>query len=161
MDILGKVAVMTSLNGWAAPAQVSVISGNHQSILGRDLMGTLVLELVQRKKVMGITGEWSSQEEEENDELQTYFCKLYPNLFTRIGKIRNAKVRVEFFENLKPIQQKGRRVPISLQDKVDKKIHRLMNQGHIVKLQECSDNYFVSPKVITMKKDGSIKLALE
>ena len=87
--------------------------------------------------------------------------KLYPNLFTRIGKIRNAKVRAEFFENLRPIQQKGRRVPISLQDKVDKEIHRLMNEGHIVKLQECSDKYFVSPIVITVKKDGSIKLALE
>ena len=113
-----------SLNGWAAPAQVSVISGNHQSILGRDLMGTLRLELVQRKREMGITGEGSSQEEEEYDELQTYFCKLYPNLFTEIGKIRNAKVRANFFKNLKSIQQKGRRVPISLQDKVDKEIRK-------------------------------------
>ena len=65
-----------SLNGRAAPAQVSVISGNHQSILGRDLMGTLGMELVQKGNVMGITGESSSQEEEEYDELQTYFCKL-------------------------------------------------------------------------------------
>ena len=30
INILGKVAVMMSLNGWAPPAQVSVISGNHQ-----------------------------------------------------------------------------------------------------------------------------------
>ena len=82
INILGKVAVMMSLNGWAAPAQVSVKSGKHQSILGRNLMGTLGLELVQQKKMMGITGEVSSQEE-EYDELQTYFCKLYPNLFTR------------------------------------------------------------------------------
>ena len=90
IHILGKVAVTMLLNGWAAPAQVSVISGTHQSILGRNLMGTIGLELVQRRKVMGTTGEGSSQEEEEYDELQTYFCKLYPNLFTRIGKIRNA-----------------------------------------------------------------------
>ena len=163
INILGKVTVMMSLNRWAAPAQVSVISGNHQSILGRDLMGTLGRDLMgtQRKKVMGITGEGISQEEEEYDELQTYFCKFYPNLFTRIGKIRNAKVKAEFFENLKPIQQKGRRMPINLQEKVDKEIHRLINEGHIVKLQECSDKYFVSPIVITVKKDGSIKLALE
>ena len=124
-------------------------------------MGTLGLELVQRKKVMGITWEGSSQEEEEYDELQTYFCKLYPNLFTRIVKIRNAKVRADFFENLNPIQPKGRRVPISLQEKVDKEINQLINEGHITKLQECSDKYFVSPIVITVKKDGSIKLALE
>ena len=50
INILGKVAVTMSLNGWAAPAQVSVISGNHQSIMGRDLMGTLGLELVQGRK---------------------------------------------------------------------------------------------------------------
>ena len=152
INILGKVAVTMSLNGWAAPVQVSVISGNHQSILGRDLMGTLGLELVQRKKVMGITGKGSCQGEEEYDELQTYFCKLYPNLFTRIGKVRNAKVRADFFGNLKPIKQKGRRVPISLQDKLDKEINMLINEGRIVKLQECSDKYFVSPIIITVKK---------
>ena len=90
-------------------------------------------------KVMGITVEGSSQEKEEYDELQTYFCRLFPNLVTRKGKIRNAKVRADFFENLKPIQQKGRRVPISLQDKVDKEIERLIKEGHIFKLQECSD----------------------
>ena len=134
IHIIGKVAVTMSLNGWAAPAQVSVISENHQSILGRDLMGTLGLEWVQKKKVMGITGEESSQEEEEYDELQIYFCKLYPNLFTRIGKIRNAKVKADFFENLNPIQQKGRRVPISLQDKVDHEVTRFINEGHITKL---------------------------
>ena len=50
INILGKVAVTMSLNGWAAPAQVSVISGNHQSILGRNLMGTLDLEFVQRNR---------------------------------------------------------------------------------------------------------------
>ena len=55
IHILGKIAVIV------APAQVSVISGNDQLILGRDLVGTLGLELVQRKKVMGITGERSSQ----------------------------------------------------------------------------------------------------
>ena len=114
INILVKVTVMISLNSWAAPAQVSVISRNHQSILGRDLMGTLGLELVRRKKVMGITGEGISQEEEKDDELQIYFCKLYPNLFTRIGKIRNAKVRAEFFENLRPIQQKGSRVQFAI-----------------------------------------------
>ena len=161
IHILGKVSVTMALNGWAAPAQTSVLSENHHSILGRDLMGTLGLELVQRRKVMGITGEGSSQEEEDYDELQIYFCKLYSNLSTRIGKIQNAKVRAELFENLKTIQQKGRRVPISLQDKVGKEIDRLIKEGHIIKLQECLDKYFVSPVVITVKKDGCLKLALE
>ena len=103
-----------------------------------------------KRKSHGDHGDESSQNTEGLDELQTYFCKLYPNLFTRIGKTRNAKVRAEIFDVLKPVQQKGRRLPISLQDKVDKEIDRLIKEGHIIKLQEQSDEHFVSPKVITV-----------
>ena len=70
-------------------------------------------------------------------------------------------MHADFFETLTPIQQKGRKVPITLQDKVDKEIDKLLRQGHIEKLNECSDKYFVSPIVVTVKKDGSVKLALE
>ena len=99
--------------------------------------------------------------EGELDSWQTYFSKQFSNRFSRVGKIRNYKVQPEFFENLTPVQQKGRRVPISLQEKVDAEIDKLLQQGHIEKLTESLDKYFVSPIVITVKKDGSVKLALE
>ena len=70
-------------------------------------------------------------------------------------------MQAEFFNSLTPSQQKGRREPITLQEKVDKEIDKLLGQGHIQKLEECSDKYFVSPIVITVKKDVSVKLALE
>ena len=44
---------------------------------------------------------------------------------------------------------------------MDPEIDKLLKQSHIEKLEECSDKYFVSPIVITVKKDGSVKLALE
>ena len=44
---------------------------------------------------------------------------------------------------------------------MDAEIDKLLQQGHIEKRTECSDKYFVSPIVITVKKDGSVKLALE
>ena len=52
-------------------------------------------------------------------------------------------------------------MPISLQDKVDKEIHRLTTEDHIIKQQESSDRYFISPIVIAVKKNGSMKLAME
>ena len=52
-------------------------------------------------------------------------------------------------------------MPNTLQEKVDKKSDKLLAQGNIQKLEECSDKYFVSPIVITIKKDGSVKLVLE
>ena len=37
---------------------------------------------------------------------------------------------------------------------------RLRKEGHIEELSSCSDEHFISPIVITVKKDQSIKLAL-
>ena len=54
--------------------------------------------------------------EGELDSWQTYFSKQFSNLFNRVGKIRNYKLQAEFFENFIPVKQKGRRVPISLQE---------------------------------------------
>ena len=50
---------------------------------------------------------------------------------------------------------------ITFQKKIDKEIDKLLAQGHIQKLEERSDKYFVSPIVITVKKARSLKLALE
>ena len=99
--------------------------------------------------------------DEDLDDWQRHFSKQFHHLFCRVGRIPNYKVQAELFKNLIPIQQKGRRVPITLQEKVDKEIEKLLEQGHIQNLEECSDKYFVSPIVITVKKDGSVKLALE
>ena len=70
-------------------------------------MGTLGLEIVQRGRVMGTLGADSSDSAEGLDELETNFCNLYPNLFTRIGKIRKSKLRAEIVDALKPKQQKN------------------------------------------------------
>ena len=70
-------------------------------------------------------------------------------------------MQAEFFKNLIPIQQKSRRVPITMQENIDKEIEKLLEQGHIQKLEECSNKHFVSPIVIRVKNDGSVKLALE
>ena len=68
--ILGKIAVTIALNGWMTQEKVSLIARNHQSILGRDLLGTPVMELGQRRRVMGITWEDSSDSAEGLEELQ-------------------------------------------------------------------------------------------
>ena len=57
--------------------------------------------------------------------------------------------------------QKGRKVPIHLQPRVKIELERLLNEGHIEKLTNCSDQFFISPIVITAKKDQSIKISLD
>ena len=46
-------------------------------------------------------------------------------------------------------------------DKVSDELKKLSGQGHIEKLQESSDRNFISPIVITVTKDKSVKLALD
>ena len=61
----------------------------------------------------------------------------------------------------KALQQRGRRVRIQVQEKVENEIWSLIDQGPIVRLEECSDQQFISPIVITVKKDQSKKLAMD
>ena len=63
-----------------------------------------------------------------------------------------------FHEPLKPIQLNGRRVPLHLLDAVKSELNRLKAEGHIKKLENCDEDRFISPIVITCKKDKSIKL---
>ena len=87
--------------------------------------------------------------------------KSFKNLFLRIGKIKNQMKITHFHEPLKPIQLKGRRVPLHLLDAVKTELNRLKAEGHIKKLKNCDEDRFISPIVITCKKDKSIKLALD
>ena len=54
-----------------------------------------------------------------------------------------------------------RKVPINLQQKAKIELKKLLNEGHIEKLSTFSDQFFVSPVVITVKKDQSIKMVLD
>ena len=121
-----------------------LVVANGTAIIGRDLMPQLGILLVQqspRDQIMSI-GEVNQDILEPEGELnswQTFFSKQLPNLFNRVGILRNYKMQAEFFENLTPVQQKGRRVSISIQEKVDTEIDKLLKQNHIEKLTECLD----------------------
>ena len=70
-------------------------------------------------------------------------------------------MRTQFSKEFKPIQQKGRPIPINLQERVETELNKLIDQKHIIKLDKCSDQQFISPIVITVKKDQTVKLALD
>ena len=85
----------------------------------------------------------------------------YKEMFTRVGEIRNFEYNVEFVPKFRPFQQKGRKIPIHLQEQVGKELTRPQSEGHIEKLSELGENICVSPAVIAKKSDNSIKMALD
>ena len=80
--------------------------------------------------------------------------------YTQKGRSKNHKVFTNFKDPLVPRQVKGRKVPIHLQDRVTAEIKILIKDKHIEKLEKCTTDHFIAPIVLTAKKDGSRKLAL-
>ena len=70
-------------------------------------------------------------------------------------------MKTQFSQDFIPIQQKGRRIPIHLQERVEGELNKLKDQNHIIKLDKSSNQQFISPIVITVKKDQTVKLALD
>ena len=64
-------------------------------------------------------------------------------------------------KDIKPIQKMGRPVPIHFQKNVREELEKLIKSGHIEKADETTENCFISPAVITIKKDKSVKIALD
>ena len=85
----------------------------------------------------------------------------YKGLFNRVGKIPLDRKITHFHSPFKPIQTKGRRVPVHLLDNVKMELNRMEKERQIVKLNKCDEDCFISLIVITRTKDGSIKLALD
>ena len=93
--------------------------------------------------------------------LKQSIAKEFPDIITRIGNSKHQTVNTKLLENHRVIHQKGRKVPVHLQSKVKIELEKMLNEGHIEKLSKCSDQFFIFPIVIPVKKDHSFKLALD
>ena len=154
---LGILQYSTQINNWYAnPIEIQVVTDGHCPLLGRDLFLVLGLSIQQSDNQTTI-----NQVEQEYCPIKKQIATDFPDLISRIGKSKVHIVRSTIHKNYTPLHQKGRRVPINLLDKVSDELKKLSQQGHIEKLQECSDKIFISPIVITVKKDKSVKLALD
>ena len=82
-------------------------------------------------------------------------------MFAKSGRIKHHKIHARLHEVAVIKQQKGRRVPIQLQEAVKKEIKRLLQEGHILKVGKIKEDVFLQPTVITVKKDRSVKIAMD
>ena len=66
--------------------------------------------------------------------------------------MKNYEIKFDINENAKTTQQKSRRIPIHLQNQVDKEIENLLKDWHIEKVDKIQDNVFIQPTVKNSKK---------
>ena len=85
----------------------------------------------------------------------------FKNLFETNHTIKNAEVKIQIKPGCYPIQQKARPIPYHLQDDVKNELDPLIKSGHLQRLETIEEDCFVSAVVITVKKDKTVKIALE
>ena len=171
--------------GWEARDQkLFITEGAERNLLGNDILPNLGIVVFQKQPPPNGPKSWKdqkgspigidvnqikfasdnkqdqSQETPSQSESKTYISQHFSDLIKRTGRSKNFVVNTYFNEPIKPIQVKGKRIPIHLLPKVKLCIDQLLRDGHIEKLSRCSEDCFISPIVITAKRDGSIKLAL-
>ena len=166
LPLLGYTFVRLLVRGIEiSKARVLIATRGSKAIVGRDWLIALRYKIEQPMK----SGEWQvnniSQEIKQTEEQLSpevkQIAEEFPNLFKRSGRVNNYKIKIEMKENAKITQQKGRRIPLQLQNQVDKEIENLLKSGHIERVDKINDDVFIQPVVITVKKDRSVKIALD
>ena len=164
INIIGKIEVRIQSNGWIAEETPFFINTGHErNILGNGNLPRIRIEIAQRQPLLpvnNVTLPDSCKSNNHSDTILNLYHK-YKGLSNRVGKLPLDRRVTHFHSPFKPIQTKGRRVPLHLLDSVKVELNRMEKKGHIVKLSKSDEDGFISPKVITLKKDGRIKLVLD
>ena len=133
----------------------------HRAIVGRDLFKPLLIQLKQHDSPKSSGKNVNSIDIPQIPSIMEEVAIKCNNLANRIGRSIHHEVKSQFKSNYTPVHQKGRRVPLHLERQVGDELNYLQNNGHITKLEKCSDEFFIWPLLITVKKDKSIKLAMD
>ena len=127
--------------------------------MGRDIMKKLGLRLTMapqqkqgEKQLLNISN--------THQKISKWIFQKCLHLCMRLGRSRNHVAKSTFKNGFNPTQHKDRRVPLHLTEKVENELRKLIQDKQIKKLTSCTDECFISPVVITVKSDQSIKIAL-
>ena len=157
IEFRGQTLATVKTNNTTLQLPLLITKANITPLMGLDWMNRLGIALhttTEDVKIHNI----------KLDETQKKILKLkneFKDLFYNNTEIKNLSVKINLKADAKIIQQKGRPVPIHLQEQVANEIKRLIKNGYLERATEITENCFVSPAVITVKKDKSIKIALD
>ena len=158
--IKGVLHMELKSGSWNAKnCKILFVGKKTNNIMGRDVLAELGITLKAEKPHGKQVHTILNIQTEKN--IIKWIIQKYPHLCTRLGRSKNHIAKSLFRQNYTPSQHKGRRVPHHLLNKVELELKKLIDDGQIIKLEKCPDDLFISPVVITVKKDKSVKIALD
>ena len=160
MKITGVLHTTLKSGSWTAKnCNILLMNNLPQNVMGRDILQQLGIHLTATKPTGKTIGLISDSSREQN--IIKWIFKKYPHLCTRLGRSKNHTAKSTFKENFTPSQHKGRRVPLHLVERVEQELEKLVQDKQITTLEKCSDEYLINPVVITVKRNKSVKIALD
>ena len=108
-------------NTTAHNCQILVVPQNTVNLLGLDTLQKLGIELTYIKPGGKIQNIQSVQ-----NNIAKWIFQKYPHLCTRIGKSKNHTAETTFHQTFHPRQHKRRIVPLQLKDKLERELHKLI-----------------------------------
>ena len=85
----------------------------------------------------------------------------FPDLFENNRTIKDTERNIQLKPGHYPVKQKARRISLHLQEDVGRELEKVIKAGHLEKVNNVDEDCFVSPVVITVKNDKSVKIALD
>ena len=98
--------------------------------------------------------------ENNQSEREKVFNK-FPDLFENNETVKDTEMNIQLKPGHYTVKQKARPIPLHLQENVGRELEKLIKSGHLEKINDVDEDCFVSPVVITVKSDKSVKIALD
>nr|XP_054749679.1 uncharacterized protein LOC129255340 [Lytechinus pictus] len=130
------------------------------ALLGLDIFDELKLKIEGSKLcVETVRSDSPTPMPESTSSTSSDIPHGFPTLFAPgLGCAHNFKHRVTVKANHPPVQQRLRRLPLSVKDQVSQELKRLDKEGVIEKIDSSE---WISPIVIAAKKSRSIRLCVD
>lgn len=144
LDTLGKFEASVNLAGKDATAEFIVICNEGRPIMGRKTAMELdVLRLGPQVNAVSTPD----------------LVDKYKACFEGVGKLTDYQVKIHVNKEVNPVAQHPRRVPFSLRENVESKLHELEQMDIIEKVK--GPTPWVSPIVVVPKPSGEIRLCVD
>ena len=144
--MLGKVGVNVSFQGKTAKLDLIVVSNEGPTLLGRDWLAALGMDI--NSNIHNVHSIHSSS-------LQTILDKHSPLFSEDLGKLKGVTVKLFIDRSVKPAFFNHRPVPFALRQRIEAELDRLEKEG-IIEAVRFSD--WAAPIVPVVKRDGSVRI---
>ena len=149
IEFTGQTNALVKTNKETIELPVLITKAKTSPLMGLDWMQRLKIYLSSNNEAVRI----HNIKLDNMDKKILKFQNDIRDLFYNNKEIKNLSVKVHLKEGAQSIQQKERPVPTHLQDQVALELKRLIKHGYLERAREITEDCFVCPAVITVKKE--------